>query len=397
VAVSGHLTPDGIAAVRARHPITDVLQHLGVELPDRGSGASDFMVSCPVPSHADSTPSCIVHPATGRYHCFGCGAHGDVLQLVCDVHGIKSLAAAVEYLESGSRSIAPCAAMLRARPPQHDTQPRPPDLTRTGRDRILEINEAAWQLLTREPAAAQARAYLARRGIDVAALEAQVGEPLAGYTPAHRDGLVRALHAGGFSTEEILDSGWAVLRDDVAVDRFRRRVVMPIRDESGHLLGVAARDLTGMAKQKYLNTPRTAAFHKGECIYTPLWTTPGTADVVVVCEGTLDALAIATRAMRDREPGVISAAPSGTALTPSQVQRIGGLGARRILLCADSDDAGRAATKKWRDLFRAAGRSTAIATVPQGHDPASWLQSGGSFDVFLGIPGVRSGVEAAEL
>jgi DNA primase len=367
-----------IDATRDRHPIVDVLALLGVEPPARWNGSSDFMVSCPYPAHRDSSPSCVIHPATDRYHCFGCGVHGDVLQLVRDVQGIGSLGGAIEFLDGGRAFPTPQPRPRNSLPP---AQPR------TSLGRVLDINAAAWDVLTEATAAAQARSYLARRGIDVAAVEHNIGCPLAGYTPAARAGLVDRLCEAGFTPNEVTDAGWAVDHDGLLADRFHRRIVLPIHDGEGRLLGVAARDVTGTARQKYLNTPRTVAFRKGSCLYVPIRPDePGDA-TLIVCEGTLDALAIAAHTTtRHDAPPLLPVAPSGTALTDEQVQASLALGARRIVLCADGDPAGQAAAETWRSAFRAVGVDPRIVTLPDDHDPASWLHKhrASGLDILLG-------------
>ena len=91
------LSPDEIARVRTDHPIRDVLRRAGIGVP----GTGDVMICCPTPGHEDSTPSCMIHAASGRFYCFGCGAHGDVFALVRELSGITSLARAAELLDSG--------------------------------------------------------------------------------------------------------------------------------------------------------------------------------------------------------------------------------------------------------------------------------------------------------
>lgn len=356
------LTIEQIRAIRDQQSIVELLGRYGVTPPPRWNGASDFMVNCPCPNHDDRKPSCMIHPQTDRYYCFGCGAHGDVLQLVQDVEGIRSLGEVAERLSR-----------------QHPVTVREPIgpavETRSGRtalERVLEVNDAAWHVLTSASASATARRYLASRGLDITPLEARAGQPLAGYTPAQPDGLSSRLVALGFTSVEVVDAGWAVERGNQLRDRFRRRVVLPVSDASGALRGVIARDITGLAQCRYINTPSTVAFRKGSLLYSPIPARPD--EIVVVCEGPLDALAVALRSAE--EPGLATVAPSGTALTREHVDSILALNPTKIMLCPDGDDAGRAAGARWTAQFSEIGVATTLLDIPPGHDPVSLLTIG---------------------
>ncbi len=198
--------------------------------------------------------------------------------------------------------------------------------------------------------------------------------PVAGYTPAARDGLTQQLTEQGFTDQEITSAGWARRdRNGSIVDRFRRRVVFPICNDDGRVLGVTARDLTGVAKAKYLNTPTTVAYRKGETLYRPrVGPTPADAQVIVV-EGPIDALAIAS-SRRGREL-TEAVALCGTAMTTEHSNILAHLGSGPIAVMADGDDAGCAAAQQWLRILQPASRPTRLVAVPLGHDPASWVGS----------------------
>jgi DNA primase len=143
--MAARLSDIDIARVRAEHSIVDVLARFGIDPPTRWNGAADYMMSCPRPGHADSTPSCIVHPRTDRWHCFGCGAHADVLELVRQVEGVTSLSKIAEILDS-RRLLRPVsrsdAVSARAITPRRDLSERP-DLERTGYERVMAPNAEA--------------------------------------------------------------------------------------------------------------------------------------------------------------------------------------------------------------------------------------------------------------
>lgn len=379
------LSPDQIVRVRSEHPITDVLQRAGVDWP-AGPARGEAMIRCPTPGHEDATPSCIVHPDTGTFHCFGCGAHGDVFALIREITGITSLAQAAALLDS-RRPITRSAGVPVPRSVALPVRPSAdgPDLGRTSRDRVLEINAAAWSYLTEERRADQARAYLARRGIDTFRLEARTGTPLAGYTPASRTGLTDHLCRVGYELDELVDAGWTVRRPDGVVDRFHRRVLLPVRDTGGGIAGVIGRDVTDHARSKYLNTPRTLAYSKGELLYRPT-PAPRLSPVVIVCEGPLDALAVAAvAATTGRGTVFFAVSPSGTALTTTQALQVAALSPRDPIICTDADAAGATAAATWANALREHDRSPRTVTLPTGHDPASWLAEHGptGLDVIL--------------
>lgn len=391
---SARLTPDEIASTRARHSIVDVLERAGAQAPGRGS--TDFMISCPRPEHEDATPSCAVHPATGTFYCFGCGARGDVFTLVTELTGMSSLARIAELLDSGGQ-ITPAAGVFAA--PRVAAVPigaaiDRPQLDRTPLNRVLEVNEEAWGLLTGPRSADRGRLYLARRSIDVWRLEAHVGQPLIGHTPADRGALSAHLRRRGFSSDEIVDAGWGLRRDDGMIDRLHGRALLPIRDDEARVLGVIGRDITDRAKQKYLNTARTIAFCKGSVLYRPTFALAADGATVIVCEGPLDALAIASAAAQQRQAStIVAVAPSGTALTAEQARQVLAISDRPPILCADGDDAGITASAKWARTFRSLGSATRTVTLPDGHDPASWLASSGTIATLLD-PGARSELQA---
>jgi hypothetical protein len=126
------LTAAEIARVRAEHSIVGALARLGIGPPDRWDGTADYMISCPCPGHDDSTPSCIIHPRTDRWNCFGCGAHGDVLELVRQVEGVTSLHVIAEILDS-RRPLNPVARdeTVARHVTKHVPAPERPDPTWT--------------------------------------------------------------------------------------------------------------------------------------------------------------------------------------------------------------------------------------------------------------------------
>jgi DNA primase len=375
------LSDTDITRVRAEHSLVDVLGRLGIDPPAQWDGAADYMISCPHPGHRDSTPSCIVHPQTDRWNCFGCGAHGDVLELVHDVERVTSLHTIAEILDS-RRPLRPAPSAGTAAPVAvRSTVPASerPDPARTPCERVVAVNAAAWRYLSLPKLAERGRDYLRARGIDVTTLEAETRQPVVGHTPYQPGGLVTHLRQRGFSDDEIVDAGWGARRDGQLTDRFRRRVIIPVRDQDGRVIGAYGRDVTGTARQKYLNTAETIAFHKGAAVYRPSVTELDPHATVVVCEGSLDALAIAAHAAAaGKSCHFAPVSPSGTALTDAQARLVLAISDRPPLVCADSDEPGLAAAEKWIRTLMTRGRETTVTVLPDGHDPASWLHDHGA-------------------
>ena len=384
MATGQRLTADEITRVRTDHPVVDVLGRAGVAPPSNWDGAADFLVCCPIPDHEDSTPSCVIHPHTDRFNCFGCGARGDVLELVMQVESIRSVRRAAEVLDEG-RALVPVLADGTLRPVSSTParlvdSAEKPDLTRTPLGRVLAANAEAWRFLTLPKLAGRGRDYLADRGVDVTALEAEVGRPVVGHTPFSETGLVDQLSRRGFSADEIVDSGWGARRGSELRDRFRRRVMIPVRDDQDLVIGVYGRDVTGRANQKYLNTAETIAFHKGSAVYRPSASSALDAHATVIaCEGSIDALAIASLAATAGKSAYFAAvSPSGTALTVDHARVVLAISDKPPLVCADGDDAGIAASSKWIQTFMTQGREALVTVLPDSHDPASWLRQEGA-------------------
>lgn len=374
------LSATDISRIRANHRLVDVLARAGVQPPARWGGG-DFVISCPLPGHDDATPSMIAHPDTDRYHCFGCGAHGDVLQFVMDLEEINSLSEAAEVLDAGRTlrlASTPTAARQASRSVAISTVERP-DRDRTSSERVLASNAEAWRYFTLPRLGERARRYLTQRRIDVRAVESEAGRPLAGHTPRSETALVEHLCRRGFTIDELVDAGWASRHlDGTVADRYRRRLMIPIRDGQDRVVGVYGRDVTGRANAKYLNTPDTAVFNKGDALYRPSFPRLHRFATVIVCEGSLDALAIAAAAATiGRSASYAPVSPSGTVLTVHQARSALALHPGPPVLCGDGDPAGLAATAKWATTITTQHRECLATLLPVAADPADWLESYG--------------------
>jgi DNA primase len=363
------------ADVKSRHRLADVARRSGIDAGRTGR----VMISCPTPAHLDSTPSAQLDLDRDRYHCFGCGAGGDVIDWVRDIEQVDT-ATAVAILESRQ----PINAVFTSRIPSQtrsSRRPDPPRLDRTSPDRIAEANQQAWEYYSYKVLHERGVDYLAGRGIDVRPLEAEAAESAVGHTPSARtriDGLVHHLGRRGFSESEMIDAGLATrLADGCVIDFFRDRIIMPVLDAAGTVTGLVGRDVSGTSGVKYLNPPTTAIYRKSGSLYQP--TRPVLPDgAVVVCEGPLDALAIAAHAASaGLSKRFAPVAACGRILSDLQIETILAIHPRAPVLAADGDPPGRQANLDWARRMLARGRESVITEWPDGYDPASWLAQRG--------------------
>ena len=361
----GRITQDSRERVR---DAVDFEELVGARTELKRSGTRRLSGLCPF--HDERTPSFGIDPVEKLYHCFGCGAGGDVFSFVMETEGLD-FAGALE-------SLADRAGVQLEREAED-----PADAARrTARDRLLALLErtAAYyvRVLWESPEAAAARSYLSDRGLEEAALR----EFRVGFSPGSYDRVVNASAAAGYRRDELLACGLAQERRDGGglIDRFRGRIMFPLCDERGRVLGFGARALRPDDRPKYLNSSDNAVFHKNEVLYgLDLARTPAArAGRVVLVEGYTDAIAL-------RQAGVAEVVGSmGTALTERQVSALARV-APTALFCQDPDAAGQEAVSRsvsaLRDVNRArAGRGVEfrIVRLPAGSDPADVVQRDGA-------------------
>jgi len=371
-------------ALRQHHRLADVARRTGLALHhDDG----DTMVCCPMPTHDDRTPSMMLHLTTDRFHCFGCGATGDVIQWVRDIYGVR-IVEAVEMLEHpGPLPPPPPGTVTDRHPVSRATsairigQVERPDPARSTEAEVRAALADAWDYYSHGTLHDTATAYLARRGIDVGALETDIGEPVVGHTSHNApDQLVARLRANGHSDDVLVDAGLGRrVAGRALIDTYRHRVVVAVRDDHGTVVGLIGRyDGTRADVPKYLNPPRTAVYDKSVNLYRPMLHHLDNDAQIVLCEGTLDALAIAACAAQAGSSAKYAPiVESGLAISPAQWDTILAVNHQPLVICADGDPAGRQASARWATDAALRGRESVITTWPEGHDPASWLAEHG--------------------
>ncbi len=357
----------------------DMVDLVGSRVELRKSGGSSFSGLCPF--HDERTPSFSVDAAKKLYHCFGCGEGGDAFTFVEKLEGLDFVGA-LEYLADRYKvplevaEEAPGAAMHRER-----------------RERLLELLERAatfyLRMLWESEEAEPAREYLRGRGLD----EAVLREFRVGYAPSAWDRMLLGSRQAGFKDREIYDAGLSQRgREGKVYDRFRRRIMFPLADRRGRVLGFGARALGADQQPKYLNTAETEIFVKGRQLFGAdvARAHAARAGQVIVAEGYTDVIALHQAGMRNAV-GIM-----GTAMTPEQIEALAGL-APTALLALDADSAGQEAMLRAARV--AAGRKIELRVVPLpvGSDPADLVaEQGGPAMAALveaSVPFVRFRVE----
>jgi DNA primase len=361
----------------------DFVELVGARTELRRASPTNYTGRCPF--HDERTPSFGINPQSKVYYCFGCGAGGDVFKFVMETENM-SFPEALETLadrfnvQLETADEDPQAAQRRAR-----------------RDRLLALLErtAAYyvRLLWEGDEAAPARSYLESRGLD----EATLREFRVGYSPSGRGAVVAGSRRSGFTDAEIVASGLGQqAQGGGIVDRFFGRLMFPLADPQGRVLGFGARALRDGQQPKYLNSPEGETFSKGRMVFGAhlARASAAKAGFVVLVEGYTDVVALHQAGLRN------VVASMGTALTENQAREFEKM-APRLLLCLDADAAGQRAMLKAAEAVGRGARNLDLRVVPlpAGADPAEIVQRDGAAAVQAlldrAVPFVRWQVERA--
>ncbi len=350
----GRLSAEAIDQIRAAVDIVEVVSDY-VRLERSGRGWKGL---CPF--HNERTPSFHVDPDKQLFYCFGCHAGGNVFHFVSRIEGVPFGEAVRRLAERQGLSVT-------------GLEETPEEERRRRRQEALRLaNEVAVRFYRHSlhgPVGEEARRYLAQRG-----LSAEVVERFElGYAPPGWENLARELVRQGIPAEVGVAAGLLVPgKEGRPYDRFRHRVMFPIRDAEGRAVGFGGRSLDG-TEPKYLNTGETALFQKGRLLYglhrarEPI----RRGGRALVVEGYVDVISLA-------QHGVDWAvAPLGTALTGEQVRLLARF-AREVILAFDGDRAGTSAAERSLDVVAAAGLTVRVLLLPDGHDPDTYVQEAGA-------------------
>jgi DNA primase len=336
------------SSVRDVVAAADMVEVVSARTPLRRASGSRFTGRCPF--HEEKTPSFSVNPAEKLYYCFGCGKGGDVISFVRETEGLDFVGA-VEWL----------ADRFRVPIEVEEASPRV-EAERRRRERLFAVLEQTTtyfeRLLWDGDAGAPVREYLAGRGL---------GEEIAkefrlGLSPGR--GLADKARERGFTLDELKSGGLVTTR---GTDYFPQRLMFPLADARGRIVGFQARKLRDddPLHGKYVNSPEGDLFHKSAILYGLhlAKTAIGKEDFAAVVEGNTDVIALRQAGF---EPVVAS---MGTALTERHLRELGRL-TKRLCLCFDADAAGQDATLRGMEIAAGQGFEVKIVTLPHGQDPA---------------------------
>lgn len=371
------LPPGFLDELRNRVSISQVVGRKVVwDMRKSNQAKGDFWAPCPF--HQEKSASFHVDDRKGYYYCFGCQAKGDALTFLRETENV-SFMEAVEILarEAGMQMPArdPVAAQKADR-----------------RSELAQVMEEAvkhYRLQLSMQGGAAARDYLARRRLGP---EAQARFEI-GFAPDQRQGLFNALKAKGIAPDLIVEAGLCARPEDggAPYDRFRGRIIYPIRDARGRAISLGGRAMDPNARAKYLNGPETVLFDKGRNLYNhgPAREACGKGAPLIVCEGYMDVIALV-------EAGFGGAvAPLGTAVTEEQLHLMWRIHDEPVI-ALDGDTAGMRAALRVIDLalpLLEAGKALRFAMLPGGQDPDELIQAGGRAAMEQVIAGARPMVD----
>jgi DNA primase len=338
----------------------DFLEIVSARTDLRRAGPSRYEGLCPF--HEERTPSFGIDPVQKVYHCFGCQASGDVFTFVQETEGVD-FKGALELL----------AERYNVELQREEEDPREAE-RRKRRERLLELlgRTTAYyeRYLWESEEASAAREYLQGRGLR----EEILREFRVGYAPSAWDRVLLASRRGGFSEKDLYDTGLAQRskQNGRPYDRFRSRIMFPLADTRGRVLGFGARAMRDEQKPKYLNTSDNDLYHKGLHLYgADLARAHATrAGEVILCEGYTDVIALHQAGMRN------AVGLMGTALTAEQVGELARM-AQTVLLALDADSAGQEAMLRASALAAKRKLELRVVSLPAGADPADLIQREG--------------------
>ena len=348
--MAGRIPPEFIQQLLARADLADLI---GRHVPLKKAG-EEFKACCPF--HHEKTPSFTVSPRKGFYHCFGCGAHGTAISFLME-YARYSFPDAVEELAKQTGMQVPRMGADAARHQELDP--------------LYDCMEAACQYYQQALSQSRpAQAYARERGLSDKICE----EYRIGFAPPGFKNVPAGL-SKRFSRELLIKAGLLATKGDRVYDKFRNRLMFPIRDSRGRVLGFGGRVIDPNDKPKYMNSPETPLFHKGRVLYgvRELQQRRGKTKYLILTEGYMDVVSLAQAGVRN------VLATLGTATTEDHIRQMGRF-CRTFVFCFDGDRAGRAAG--WRALQNLLpvlreDDEVRFAHLPEGEDPDSYIRAHG--------------------
>ena len=355
------LPPGFLDELRTRVSLTSVVgRKVSWDMRKSNQGKGDMWAPCPF--HQEKTASFHVDDRKGFYYCFGCQAKGDAISFIKDTENV-SFIEAVEIL-AGEAGMSM---------PARDPQAREKADHRSELSDVMEQAVRYFRMTLNTATAAPARSYLEGRGLSPATQERFD----LGFALDDRSALIRHLIDSGVAIEKIIETGLCIKPDDggAPYDRFRGRIMFPIRDMRGRCIAFGGRAMDPAARAKYLNSPETTLFDKGRSLYNQAAARSelGKNSPLIVAEGYMDVIALVEAGFS------ASVAPLGTAITEDQLTLMWRMHTEPII-ALDGDAAGLRAAFRLIDLalpMLETGRALRFALMPQGQDPDDVIRQGG--------------------
>lgn len=342
----------------------DIVELIGQFVQLRKAG-QNFVGLCPF--HSEKDPSFTVSPSRQMFHCFGCKKGGDVFSFWMDYHKVAF-----------PQALKDLADRYRVPLPEKPLTPFEREKMEL-RELLFKLNEIAAEyfhgLLTKSEKGRPGRTYFQKRSIP----KETILEFKLGYAADEWDGLVSVLERKNVDLEKAAQAGLLIPRKNGGYyDRFRGRVIFPILNLRQQIVGFGGRVLDD-SLPKYVNTPETPIFHKGEFLYGlhAAYKTIRDSGRAVVVEGYTDVLALRRHGLQE------AVATLGTALTREHIRRLKGY-AKEAVVVFDADSAGKAAAIKSLSSFMNEGLSSRVMVLPEGNDPDSYVNKNG-LDSFLAL------------
>jgi len=356
------LTPGFLDELRTRTSLSQVVgRKVMWDQRKSNQGKGDMWAPCPF--HQEKSASFHVDDQKGFYYCFGCHAKGDAISFVRETENVGFMEA-VEIL----------AREVGMPVPERDPRAQEKSDRRTLLAAVMEQAVQFYRLQLRTAQGEEARIYLEKRGLSQAAQDRWE----IGFAPDARQSILQHLRDKGVDDSLIIDAGLCARPDDggAPYDRFRGRIIFPIRDHRGLAIAFGGRAMDPNARAKYLNSPETELFDKGRSLFNvrAAREAAGKGQPLIVAEGYMDVIALS-------EAGFgACVAPLGTAITENQLQMLWRI-APEPVITLDGDTAGQRAAMRLVDLalpVLEAGKSLRFSVMPEGLDPDDLLKAQGS-------------------
>lgn len=354
--MAGYISDDIISEICANNDIVDYVSKY-VQLKKTGR---DYSGLCPF--HHEKSPSFHVSGEKQLFHCFGCGASGNLVQFVMRTENL-------DFVET-LHLLADRAGIVI---PENGINS---DAAHEKKRRVLEMNKIAarffYNCLTDEKVGREARDYFNKRRLSRKTI---ITYGL-GCTPQTKNGLTEHLKNSGYAEIDIIDGGLAVERDGKIVDKFRNRIMFPIIDVRGNVIGFGGRimndikEINGYKIPKYLNSSETAAFDKGRNLFSLNLAKNERAKSIILCEGYMDVISVYQAGVKN------IVATLGTAITENQAKLMLRY-AEEILICYDMDEAGRKAALRAIDIINSVNGKSRVIQLKGAKDPDEYINKNG--------------------